>query len=119
MRVPILKQGRVLIASLQEDMTDTDWVDLRDRLLDLVGGVRTVGAIVDVSAMDIMDSYAGRTLGSLAQMLRLRGARTVVVGVQPAVAFAMVQLGIRLDHVETALDLEEGLEILQTPGPRL
>ena len=113
MRVPILQQGRYLIASLQPEMTDSDWSDLRDRLLDMVGDERTLGTVVDVSGMDIMDSFAGRTLGNLAQMLGLRGALTVVVGIQPAVAFAMVQLGIRLDNVQTALDLDGGLQLLR------
>jgi rsbT antagonist protein RsbS len=73
---------------------------------------RSLGVIIDVTAMDIMDSFASRTLREVAQMIRLRGAETVIVGIQPEVAFAMVQLGITLEGVVTALDLEEGLEYL-------
>jgi rsbT antagonist protein RsbS len=73
---------------------------------------RSLGVIIDVTAMDIMDSFASRTLREIAQMIRLRGAETVIVGIQPEVAFAMVQLGITLEGVVTALDLEEGLEYL-------
>jgi rsbT antagonist protein RsbS len=74
---------------------------------------RSLGVIIDVTAMDIMDSFASRTLREVAQMIRLRGAETVIVGIQPEVAFAMVQLGITLEGVVTALDLEEGLNYLQ------
>jgi len=107
--VPILKQGRVLIASIQSELTDGDWNEFRDELLGRAGDVRARGAVIDVSKMEIMDSFAGRILGGLAQMLRLRGVKTVVVGIQASVAFAMVQLGLHLEGVQTALDLEEGL----------
>jgi rsbT antagonist protein RsbS len=73
---------------------------------------RSLGVIIDVTAMDIMDSFASRTLREIAQMIRLRGAETIIVGIQPEVAFAMVQLGITLEGVVTALDLEEGLHYL-------
>jgi rsbT antagonist protein RsbS len=73
---------------------------------------RSRAVIVDVTAMDVMDSYASRTLREIAQMIRLRGAETVIVGIQPEVAFAMVQLGLTLEGVATALDLEEGLAYL-------
>jgi rsbT antagonist protein RsbS len=111
-RVPILAQGRTLIASLQSELEDGEWRDLRDNLLDMVGKRRASGVIIDVSAMTVMDSYAGRMLSALGQMLRLRGAETVVVGIQPEVAFAMVQLGLHLGGVATALGLEEGIEVL-------
>lgn len=113
MQVPILKQGNFLIASVQAALTDTDLLDLRDRLAEQVGTYRSRGVIVDLTALDVMDSFATRTLRSIAQILRLRGAETVIVGMQPEVAFAMVQLGLRLGHVSTALDLEEGLELLR------
>jgi len=77
-----------------------------------VGTFRSRGVIVDVTALDVMDSFAVRTLGDLAHMIRLRGAETVIVGIQPEVAFAMVQLGLTLTGVSTALDLEEGLAFL-------
>jgi len=82
---------------------------LRDALVGQVGKLRSRGVIVDVTALDVMDSYASRTLRDLAHMIRLRGAETVIVGIQPEVAFAMVQLGLTLEGVSTALDLEEAL----------
>jgi rsbT antagonist protein RsbS len=107
--VPILKQGPYLIASIQSALADADLVQLRDALVDKVGRFRSQGVIVDVTALDVMDSFATRTIRDLAHMIRLRGAETVIVGIQPEVAFAMVQLGLALEGVGTALDLEEGL----------
>src|ERR671923_1594257 len=112
MAVPILKQGPYLIASIQAAMTDTDVLELRDDLMERVGRFRSRGIIVDVTALDIMDSFASRSLRNIAHMTRLRGADTVIVGIQPEVAFAMVQLGLNLEGVHTALDLEEGLKFL-------
>ena len=116
MYVPILKQGDVLIASVQAVLTDDDLVALRRRLVDEVGETRAAGVILDVTGMDIMDSFSVRTLREVAHMIRLRGAETVIVGIQPEVAFAMVQLGLTLEGVPTALDLEEGVEYLQASG---
>ena len=113
MRVPILKQGRFVIASIQSALTDDDLLQLRDDLAAYVGKYRSKGVIVDVTVLDVMDSFATRTVRDLAQMVRLRGARTVIVGIQPEVAFAMVQLGLELGDVATALDLEEALALLQ------
>jgi rsbT antagonist protein RsbS len=112
MAVPILKQGHYLIASVQAALTDADLVQLRDDLIERVGEARSRGIIVDVTALDVMDSFAARSLRSLAHMTKLRGAETVIVGIQPDVAFAMVQLGLTLEGVYTALDLEEGLAYL-------
>jgi rsbT antagonist protein RsbS len=114
LRVPIHKQGSYLIASIQAALTDADLLQLQDDLSSKVGQYRSRGAIVDVTALDVMDSFAVRTLRSIAHMLRLRGAETVIVGIQPEVAFAMVQLGLTLEDVATALDLEEGLAYLDT-----
>jgi rsbT antagonist protein RsbS len=86
---------------------------LRDELVERVGRYRARGVIVDVTVLDVMDSFATRTLSAIANMVRLRGADTVIVGIQPEVAFAMVQLGLALPDVATALDLEEGLSYLQ------
>jgi len=107
--VPILKQGAYLIASIQSALTDSDLVQLRDALVGQVGSYRSRGVIVDVTALDVLDSFASRTLRDLAHMIRLRGAETVIVGIQPEVAFTMVRLGLTLEGVATALDLEEGL----------
>ena len=109
MAVPILKQGPYLIATIQSALTDADLVQLRDALVGKVGSYRSSGVIVDVTALDVLDSFASRTLRDLAHMIRLRGAETVIVGIQPEVAFTMVRLGLTLEGVATALDLEEGL----------
>ncbi|HWP82856.1 MAG TPA: STAS domain-containing protein [Bacteroidota bacterium] len=113
MEVPILKQGDFLIATLQAALTDDDLIHLRDALVARVGKFRSRGVIVDVTALDVMDSFAARTLRALAHMVKLRGAETVIVGIQPEVAFSMVQLGLTLEGVATALDLEEGLSLLK------
>lgn len=112
MPIPILKQGNVLIATLQAVLDDHDLMQLRDDLAEKVGRFRSRGVVVDVTALDVMDSFAIRTLRGIAHVTQLRGAETVVVGIQPEVAFALVQLGLTLDGVETALDLEEGIELL-------
>lgn len=112
MEVPILKQSQYLIATIQSALTDQDLMQLRDALVERVGKFRARGVIVDVTALDVMDSFATRTLRDIAHMIRLRGAETVIVGIQPEVAFAMVRLGLNLEGVATALDLEEGLAFL-------
>src|SRR3569833_389971 len=117
MRVPILKQCDYLIASIQSALSDEDLIQLRDELAARVGKYRSKGVIVDVTVLDVMDSFATRTLRDLAQSVRLRGAQTVSVGIQPEVAFAMVQLGLELGNVHTALDLEEGLELMTAGQP--
>jgi rsbT antagonist protein RsbS len=112
MQVPILKQGSYLIASIQSVLSDADMLQLRDDLAEKVGHFRSRGVIIDVTVLDVIDSFATRTLRAMAHMLKLRGAETVIVGIQPEVAFSMVQLGLTLEGVGTALDLEEGLAFL-------
>jgi rsbT antagonist protein RsbS len=112
MHVPILKQRDYLIASVQSVLSDQDLLQLRDDLADRVGRFRSRGVIVDVTVLDVIDSFATRTLRGIAHMLRLRGAETVIVGIQPEVAFTMVQLGLTLEGIGTSLDLEEGLAYL-------
>ena len=112
MAVPILKQGSVLIASIQTALTDTDVLQLREDVMSQVTRHRSRGIIVDVTALDVMDSFVSRSLRGIAHMTRLRGAETVIVGIQPDVAFAIVKLGMNLD-IHTALDLEEGLSYLE------
>ncbi len=109
MSVPILRQGGVLIASIQVAQTDEELLALRDRLTARVGEERARGVIIDVSALDVMDSFATRTLRAIAYSSRLRGAHTVVVGISPEVAFAMVQLGLELGAVSTALYLDDAM----------
>ena len=113
MEVPILKQGQFLIATIQAALSDADLMQLRTALVRQAVRFRSLGVIVDVTAMDVVDSFASRTLLEISRMIRLRGADTVIVGIQPEVAFAMVQLGLTLEDIPTALDLEEGLAYLQ------
>lgn len=114
MKAPILKNGPYLIASLQAELTDTDLLELQEALVDQVGQLRSRGVILDVTTLDVMDSFATRTLRSIVQSVRLRGAEAVIAGIRPEVALAMVQLGLdlRLACVSTTLDLEEALAIL-------
>jgi rsbT antagonist protein RsbS len=116
MDVPILKQGPWLIATIQSALADADILRLRDALVARVGEERARAVIVDVTALDVLDSFATGMLQDVAQMVRLRGAETVIVGIQPDVAFAMVQMGLTLDGVVTHLDLEEGLAWLAARG---
>jgi len=110
--VPILKQGDVLVASIQAALSDQDLAELQEDLAQRVGRLRSRGVIIDVTALDVLDSFATRTLRGIAYTAKLRGASTIVVGIQPDVAFAMVQLGLSLDGILTALDLEEGLDAI-------
>lgn len=112
MRVPIMKLGDVLIASIQGALLDSDLEHLRDDLVERVGRQRARGVVLDVTALDVIDSFATRTLRTIAHSARLRGARTIIAGLQPGVAFAMVELGLDFQDIETALDLEEGLAVL-------
>src|SRR5437879_13293159 len=116
MQVPILKQGPYLIATVQSALTDDALKELRNVLGEKVGHLRSRGVIVDVTALDVIDSFATRTLRDVAHMIRLRGAETVIVGIQPEVAFSMVKLGLTLEGVATSLDLEEGLAYLDRKG---
>jgi rsbT antagonist protein RsbS len=113
-QVPILKQGDNLIVTVQAALGDADLLQLRDHVVAQVGRFRSRGVIIDVTALDVMDSFATRTLRDISYMIRLRGADTVIVGIQPEVAFALVRLGMNLAGVATALDLEEGLAFLST-----
>jgi rsbT antagonist protein RsbS len=110
--VPVLKQGEYLIASIQAALTDSDLSRLEVDLMGDIGRHRARGVIIDVTALDVLDSFATRSLRNIAHMTRLRGAQTILVGIQPEVAFAMVQLGANLEDVRTALDLEEALAFL-------
>jgi rsbT antagonist protein RsbS len=117
MSVPILKLGDVLVASIQAALSDHDLVELRDALAESVGRFRARGVVLDVGALDVVDSFATRTIRSIAYTAKLRGALPVVVGIQPDVAIAMVQLGLELEGIPTALDIEEGLELVQKRRP--
>ena len=112
MSVAILRQGDYLIASIQSDLSDTEVLALRDDLAERVGRLRVSGVVVDVAALDVIDSFVARALRSIAVTARLRGARTVIVGIQPDVAVAMVQFRLNLTPMQAALDLDEALEWL-------
>ena len=118
MSVAILRQGDSLIASIQSDLSDTQVLELRDHLAGLVGRHRTTGLVIDVAALDVIDSFVARALRSITVTARLRGAETVIVGIRPDVAIAMVQFNLNLDALRTALDLDEGLELLDRLRPR-
>ena len=118
MRASILKQNKNLIASVQGSMTDADMMQLREELASGVRRYRSTGVLVDVTLLDVMDSFAVRTLRGIAQMVKLLGAQCVIVGIQPEVAFSMVQLGLTLEGTTTALDLEDGLDVLQSLANR-
>lgn len=119
MTVAILKQGDHLIASIQSALRDHEVLELRDELSDRVGSLRARGIVIDVTALDVIDSFVARSLRTLAVTAKLRGAETVIVGIQPEVAVAMVQFRIGLEPVHTALDLEEGLALLTELSGRL
>jgi rsbT antagonist protein RsbS len=110
--VSILQQGDYLIASIQFDLTDGQVLELRDDLSDRIGRSRARGLIIDVAALDVIDSFVARSLGSIAVTARLRGAETVIVGIEPDVAIAMVQFDLDLEPLRTALDLDEALTLL-------
>lgn len=120
MSVAILKQGDHLIASIQSALRDDEVLQLRDELVERVGRLRARGIVIDVTALDVIDSFAAQSLRTIALTAKLRGADTVIVGIQPEVAMAMVQFRLNVEPLHTALDLEEGLELLghlATPPP--
>ena len=110
----ILRQGAYLIASIHTALDDSQLVRFQQDLVERIGSDRARGVVIDVAALDVLDSFASLTLRDVAEMARLRGAVTVIVGIQPDVAFAMVELGMDTGRVVTALDLEEGLAELDS-----
>jgi rsbT antagonist protein RsbS len=114
--VSIMRQGSTLIASVHTALDDSQLMRFEQDLVDQIGEHRSRGVIIDVAALDVIDSFAALTLRRVAEMARLRGALTVLVGIQPEVAFTMVRLGMGTGAVATALDLEEGLELLARAG---
>jgi rsbT antagonist protein RsbS len=112
MSVAVLRQGDYLIASIQSDLTDTEIVALRDDVIERVGRVRARGVVIDVTALDVIDSFLARSLRSIAVAAQLRGAPTVVVGIRPDVAIAMVHFDLNLEPLAAALDLDEAISLL-------
>ena len=112
MSVAILRQGDYLIASVRSDLSDAQVLAFRDDVAEQVGGLRVRGVVLDVAAMDVIDSFVARSLRSIAITARLRGAHTVLVGIRPEVAIAIVQFDLNLQPLRAVLDLDEAIELL-------
>jgi rsbT antagonist protein RsbS len=112
-RIPILKMGSLLLVTIQVDMHDQLALSLQDDLTARIVRDRAHGVLIDISALDVVDSFIGRMLGNIAGMARILDAETVVVGMQPSVAITLVELGLSLPGIRTALNVERGIELLQ------
>jgi rsbT antagonist protein RsbS len=112
-RIPILKMGHFLLVTIQVDLYDRLAMDLEADLVRMVSITGAKGVLIDISAVSIVDSFMGRIIGNIASMSKLLDAETVVVGMQPAVAITLVELGLELPGVYTALNVERGMELLQ------
>ena len=115
-RIPILKLGSFLLVTIQVDMHDRMALSLQDDLTDRIVTAKARGVLIDISALEMVDSFIGRTLGNIASMARVLDAETVVVGMRPAVAITLVELGLSLRGVRTALDVDQGMEMLKSLG---
>jgi rsbT antagonist protein RsbS len=112
MSVAILRQGDYIIASIQSDLSDSEVLELRHELVEMVGRHRSHGIVIDVAALDVIDSFVARALRSIVLTARLRGADTVIIGIQPDVAIAMVQFRLNLEPLRVALDLDAAIALL-------
>ena len=117
-RIPILKMGRYLLVTIQVDMHDRLALTLQDDLAERIASSGARGVLIDISALEIVDSFIGRVLANIAGVSRVLDAQTVVVGMQPAVAITLVELGLSLPGVRTALNVERGMEMLQAAVDR-
>ena len=117
-RIPILKMGSLLLVSIQVEMHDRLALTLQDDLTERIVQDRARGVLIDISSLEIVDSFIGRVLGNIAAMSRVLDAETVVVGMRPAVAITLVELGLSLPGVRTALNVERGMQLLQASLPR-
>ena len=113
-RIPILKMGNFLLVTIQVDMHDRLAITLQEDLTDRIASTSARGVLIDISALEVVDSFIGRMLGNIAAMSRVLDAETVVVGMRPAVAITLVELGLSLSGVRTALNVEKGMNLLQT-----
>ncbi|MDB5806513.1 MAG: hypothetical protein JWN73_3835 [Betaproteobacteria bacterium] len=113
-RIPILRMGRLLLVTIQVDMHDQLALALQDDLTNRIVRDRANGVLIDISALDVVDSFIGRMISNIAAMARVLDARTVVVGMRPAVAITLVELGLELPGVRTALNVERGMALLQS-----
>ena len=118
-RIPILQMGSVLLVTIQVDMQDQTALALQDDLASKISVSNAKGVLIDISALEIVDSFVGRMLASISGIARILDATTVVVGMQPAVAITLVELGLSLEGVRTALNVERGMDMLQSAGGRL
>ena len=112
-RIPILRMGKTLLVTIQVDMQDQTALALQDDLADKIAKTGASGVMIDISALEIVDSFVGRMLTSISGIARILSATTVVVGMQPAVAITLVELGLSLEGVRTALNVERGMELLR------
>ena len=113
-RIPILRMGRNLLVTVQVDMHDRLAMQLQDDLTQRIVKEHAKGVLIDISSLDVVDSFIGRMIGNIASMARVLDAETVVVGMQPAVAITLVELGLTLNGVRTALDVDKGMALLET-----
>ena len=113
-RIPILRMGDCLLVTIQVDMHDRLAMTLQDDLTERIAATRARGVLIDISALEIVDSFIGRMLGNIAAMAQVLDAQTVVVGMRPAVAITLVELGLSLPGVRTALDVEKGMALIQS-----
>ncbi|HWQ89501.1 MAG TPA: STAS domain-containing protein [Desulfitobacteriaceae bacterium] len=114
MTVPIIKLGHYLIITIQTELTDDMAVEAQNKILSQIRESEAKGILVDLSIIDVIDSFMGRVLNDTAMMARLMGAQTVVAGIQPGVAVTFMELGLKMKNVHTVLDIEQGLELLKS-----
>jgi rsbT antagonist protein RsbS len=116
-KIPILKMGPFLLVTIQVDLYDRLALNLESDLIQMINKVSSKGVLIDISAVNIVDSFMGRILGNIASMSKILDAQTIVVGMQPAVAITLVELGLPLTGVRTALNVEKGMELLKSMIP--
>ncbi len=118
-RIPILRMGKCLLVTIQVDLQDQTALALQDDLSAKIDAIGATGVVIDISALEIVDSFIGRMLAGISGIARVLGAATVVVGMQPAVAITLVELGLSLEGVKTALNVERGLQMLASAGDEI